>query len=107
MHDPNQFDDPMAFKPERYLKGGKLNPDVIDPEAAAFGYGRRYDPIYLCPRRHFSGEALAMVVESTLACFDVRPPKDEDVQMGPMDMVSVMIAYVFLHRFLAELSTDM
>ncbi|KAH6919267.1 cytochrome P450 [Coprinopsis sp. MPI-PUGE-AT-0042] len=90
MHDPNQFDDPMAFKPERYLKDGKLNPDIMDPEAAAFGYGRR-----ICPGRHFSGEALAMLVASILACFDIRPPKDEhgrEVQMGPMDMASVMIA---------------
>ena len=31
----------MEYQPERYLKDGKLNPDVIDPASVAFGYGRR------------------------------------------------------------------
>ena len=31
----------MEFKPERYLKDGELNPDVRDPDCAAFGFGRR------------------------------------------------------------------
>jgi hypothetical protein len=43
------YPDPHAFKPERFLVDGKLNPAVLDPIAAAFGYGRRYiafpDPI--------------------------------------------------------------
>lgn len=42
MHDPTVFDDPMEFKPERYLtKEGKINPEVLSSEDAAFGYGRR------------------------------------------------------------------
>ena len=31
----------MEFQPERYLKDGNPNPDVIDPAVVAFGYGRR------------------------------------------------------------------
>ena len=31
----------MEYRPERYLKDGKLNPDVIDPDSVAFGFGRR------------------------------------------------------------------
>ena len=51
MHDPEVFKDPMAFQPERYLKDGKLNSDVRDPDSAVFGFGRRsvdptYSPIY-------------------------------------------------------------
>ena len=51
MHDPEVFDDPMIFQPERYLKDGKLNPDVRDPDSAVFGFGRRsvdltYSPKY-------------------------------------------------------------
>jgi hypothetical protein len=44
----------MEYQPERYLKDGKLNPDVRDPDCAAFGFGRRsvhsflpYSPIYI------------------------------------------------------------
>lgn len=48
MHDPKSFNNPMELQPERYLKDGKLNPDVIDPASVAFGYGRRsvIDPTY-------------------------------------------------------------
>jgi cytochrome P450 len=41
MHDPEVYDKPMEFMPERYLKDGKLDPEMRDPEAAAFGFGRR------------------------------------------------------------------
>ena len=47
LHDPNIFDNPLEFHPERYLKDGKLDPNVRDPECAAFGFGRRsVDPTY-------------------------------------------------------------
>jgi cytochrome P450 len=47
MHDPEVFNDPMVFQPERYLKDGKLNPDVRDPDSTVFGFGRRsVDPTY-------------------------------------------------------------
>ena len=41
LHDRKAFDNPQEFRPERYLKDGKLNPDVRDPDCAAFGFGRR------------------------------------------------------------------
>ena len=41
MHDRKAFKNPEEFHPERYLKDGKLNPDVRDPDCAAFGFGRR------------------------------------------------------------------
>ena len=52
MHDPEVFNDPMVFQPERYLKDGEINPDVRDPDSAVFGFGRRlvdpaYSPIYV------------------------------------------------------------
>ena len=31
----------MEYQPERYLKDGKLNPDMMDRDSVAFGYGRR------------------------------------------------------------------
>ena len=41
LHNPETFDNPMEYRPDRYLKDGKLNPDVLDPDSVAFGYGRR------------------------------------------------------------------
>ncbi|KAH6879360.1 O-methylsterigmatocystin oxidoreductase [Coprinopsis sp. MPI-PUGE-AT-0042] len=90
MHNRDYFEDPMDFKPERYLKDSKLNPEVMDPEVAAFGFGRR-----ICPGRHFSGQALTMLVASLLSCFDIKPPKDEhgqDLPMEPMDVTSLLIS---------------
>ena len=34
---------PDAFNPERFLKDGKLNPDIREPSTMAFGFGRRYE----------------------------------------------------------------
>jgi hypothetical protein len=42
------YPDPFAFKPERFLLNGKLNPAVKAPDVA-FGFGRRYARIYELP----------------------------------------------------------
>ena len=52
LHDRKAFNNPHEFQPERYLKDGKLNPDVRDPDCAVFGFGRRsvnvtYSPTYI------------------------------------------------------------
>ncbi|KAF5336587.1 hypothetical protein D9611_006633 [Ephemerocybe angulata] len=80
MHDPEVFDKPMEFIPERYLKDGKLNPKMRDPESAAFGYGRR-----ICPGRHLSNDAIFLMAASMLAVFDIAPPKGEGG--NPVEMV--------------------
>ena len=41
VHDSKHFNDPMIYQPERYLKDGILNPDVLDTDSIAFGFGRR------------------------------------------------------------------
>ncbi|KDQ53889.1 hypothetical protein JAAARDRAFT_415809 [Jaapia argillacea MUCL 33604] len=72
LHDPVAYPKPEEFKPERFLKDGKLNPEVRDPSVAVFGFGRR-----ICPGRHFSDNAMYSLTSSLLSVFDIRPPLNE------------------------------
>ncbi|KAJ2912893.1 hypothetical protein MD484_g7522, partial [Candolleomyces efflorescens] len=81
MHDPEVFDNPFEFIPERYIKDGKINPSVPDPDIAAFGHGRR-----ICPGRHFSNDALFLLGASLLATYDIAAPKDKEGKVIPMKL---------------------
>ncbi|RXW14986.1 hypothetical protein EST38_g10872 [Candolleomyces aberdarensis] len=72
LHDPEVFENPMEFIPERYIKDGKINTDLPDPSKFVFGFGRRS-----CPGRHLGLEMLYMMIVSTLLLFDILPPEDE------------------------------
>ena len=39
--DPTIYADPDAFNPDRFMKGGKIDPLVLNPEDRVFGTGRR------------------------------------------------------------------
>ena len=97
LHDPKAFKNPQEFQPERYLKDGKLNPDVRDPDCAVFGYGRRsvvnasyiflkiltyifiniFPRPSICPGRHLSDNALYSIISCLLAVYDIKPPIDD------------------------------
>ncbi|RPD61680.1 O-methylsterigmatocystin oxidoreductase [Lentinus tigrinus ALCF2SS1-7] len=72
MHDPEVYDEPGAFCPERFIQDGKLDPSVRDPADYVFGYGRR-----ICPGRHFADDMMFINMASVLHCFDIGPPLDE------------------------------
>ncbi|EIW59175.1 cytochrome P450 [Trametes versicolor FP-101664 SS1] len=44
LHDPEVFEDPEEFRPERFLRDDELDDTARDPYAFAFGYGRRQVP---------------------------------------------------------------
>ncbi|KAM5539706.1 hypothetical protein V8D89_006519 [Ganoderma adspersum] len=69
--DPQMYPDPDSFIPERFLRDGALNPDVLDPRLYAFGHGRR-----ICPGRHFAETSLFLTIASVLHTFTIKPRCD-------------------------------
>lgn len=46
LHDPNVYENPHTFDPDRWLKPGVDKTDKnIDPLEIAFGFGRRSGPL--------------------------------------------------------------
>ncbi|KAF8169161.1 cytochrome P450 [Mycena galopus ATCC 62051] len=88
LHDETIYPDPHAFKPERWLLNGRLNPAVKDPESA-FGFGRR-----LCPGRHMATSSIWIAVASLLAAFDITKAVDgkENVIESSYEYVSGLIS---------------
>ena len=100
MHDPALYEDPDVFRPERFIRDGKLDPSVQDPLAFVFGFGRRFVSTppscsgghktttvrgqdthmvghRICPGRHYAEAAQFINVASVLHVFDITPPLDE------------------------------
>lgn len=86
LHDPNEYPDPSAFNPARYLTAeGTLNPDVRDPRTAAFGFGRRS-----CPGRYVADANIFITVVTLLATLDIVRINDSEGNeiMPKVDVVS-------------------
>ncbi|KAF9001516.1 cytochrome P450 [Cyathus striatus] len=73
LHEERDYPDPHMFKPERFLKDGKINDAVKNPEDIAFGFGRRK-----CPGRHLAKSSLWLAMASILSTFDIEKPVDKE-----------------------------
>lgn len=67
-NDPSEYPEPQIFNPERFLKDGKLDHSVRDPEDRVFGSSRR-----VCPGKHFANRAVFLRVATVLATFNIEP----------------------------------
>ncbi|KDR69223.1 hypothetical protein GALMADRAFT_925136 [Galerina marginata CBS 339.88] len=73
LHDEEQYPDPYTFKPERFMKDGKLDPSVRNPAMMAFGFGRR-----VCPGSDLALSFLWLMVATILATFEVSKAVDDE-----------------------------
>jgi len=73
LNDERIYPEPHEFKPERFLKNGKLDSSVRDPMDIAFGFGRR-----ICPGKHLAHSALTLAAASVLSTFDLVRKLDEN-----------------------------
>ncbi|KAM5542456.1 hypothetical protein V8D89_003915 [Ganoderma adspersum] len=91
--DPEEYPDPGAFKPERFL----ADKPPRDPDDYIFGFGRR-----VCPGRHFAAASLFIYCASVLHAFDIMPPKDKNGNSVAMeyrpkyDLVSHVEGYDYI-----------
>ncbi|QRV92903.1 cytochrome P450 family protein [Ceratobasidium sp. AG-Ba] len=71
LHDPEVYEDPDRFMPERFLVE---NPPP-DPENYAFGFGRRS-----CPGMHIAQQSMWISISNLLANFTITKSKDANGQ---------------------------
>ena len=71
LRDGKVYPDAHTFVPDRFLKNGVLNPDVLDPQDVAFGFGRR-----VCPGRYMAYDTISIAIATLLMCAKICPAKD-------------------------------
>ncbi|KAJ5297506.1 hypothetical protein N7508_007755 [Penicillium antarcticum] len=79
-HDVLVYNDPMEFKPERFLDSPDGSPPERDPHMLVFGYGRR-----ACPGRTLADANVFLTVAQSLAVFNIAKP----IRNGQVEELSV------------------
>ncbi|KAF8654799.1 hypothetical protein AX16_003368 [Volvariella volvacea WC 439] len=64
--------DTDTYNPERFLKDGQINPDIMFPEMA-FGFGRR-----ICAGKEIALSSVWLSITTILATLDITKAKDKD-----------------------------
>lgn len=100
--DPKIWRDPRAFRPSRWLE---------QPDAPLFTYGVGYR---MCAGSLLANRELYLVFLRTLACFEIRPATDVDIDpvtgsADPTSLVTVCGSYevVFVPRNAAALAREL
>ncbi|KZV85390.1 cytochrome P450 [Exidia glandulosa HHB12029] len=82
LHDPVVYPDPELFRPERFLKDGRIDTNVPDPRTHHFGFGRR-----VCPGKHFADTTVYITIATILACFHISTAVENGVEVPPSGKV--------------------
>jgi len=86
-YDPERYDEPFTFRPERYLDHPKYSSEYAaqsDPykrDHFAFGGGRR-----VCPGTRLAENTLNIAVANMLWAFEIRPPIVQGAEAEGMDL---------------------
>ena len=67
------YPDPRTFTPNRFLKNAVLNPNILDPQDVAFGFGRR-----VCPGQIMAYETMWITIAVVLMCAEICLAKDDE-----------------------------
>jgi len=70
-HDPDNYHDPLIFKPERFLEVNGRVPE-LDSRNFGFGFGRR-----VCPGKELAESTMFIAIAMTAVVFNVSKAKDE------------------------------
>ncbi|KAF7362830.1 Cytochrome P450 monooxygenase 67 [Mycena venus] len=68
LHDPDVYEDPNEFNPDRFIAKSTTHA-APDPARAAFGFGRR-----ICPGRYFADDSIWIAMSSILHVFSIDEP---------------------------------
>lgn len=115
LQDERFWDDPGAFKPERFL--GELKEGQVDPKSLIFGFGRRSatplpalwfsaDSQYsICPGRDMANHLSPAFVMTLLWAFEIAPVEGE-ARPDPKNPRFVDSAVVYVHVYFVSYATD-
>jgi len=81
LRDPQNYEDPTAFKPERFMGDWEAR-GILDPRSVTFGYGRR-----VCPGKAFAHQSLWILAASILATFNISAIEGETLKYELADGV--------------------
>lgn len=93
LHDEKMYPEPETYNPERFLRPeGTLNPDMLSPDAAVFGFGRR-----ICPGRFVALDSTWIAIARVLALFEIKKAVDENEEEITPDgeYIGGFLRYVF------------
>lgn len=77
-HDPDKYENPELFNPDRYFdQDGNL---MDDKDVFVFGFGRR-----ICPGRHMASATVWLAIVTVLSMFNIRKVKDASGNEIPLN----------------------